>query len=212
MTKKQKLFAILIILGGIFGTIAAFTLLTNRIEIYKNPDFVPPCSINPWLDCGRVMESKWANLFGFPNVIIGLITYPLAIMTGGLIFIQANLNKNFLRFCTILSGIGFILNNLFTYISSGIINTLCPWCLLSHTSTTFVFFGLLSILVSRGQLTDNEAKNQKYKMWLEKGYNVWLTIFYFGFVVLYVYLIFFLVQNRLIRDTLPDPIFWLYNS
>jgi uncharacterized membrane protein len=209
---NKKLFATLIIIGGIFGFIAAFTLLTNRIEFYKNPSFVPPCSINPWLDCGTVMKSKWATMFGFPNTIIGLTTYPVAIMVGVFLLMHDEINKKLLRFCILLSGLGFLTNNLYTYISSGVINSLCPWCLLAHTATTLVFFGLLSYAIINKQLTDKPELNEKLLVKIKRGDSVYLTILYFFLVISYVLLIIYLVNIRVIKDPLPDPIFWLYDK
>jgi uncharacterized membrane protein len=209
---NKKLFVSLIILGGIFGYIAAFTLINNRIELYRNPDFVPPCSINPWLDCGRVMKSKWASMFGFPNAIIGLTTYPLAIITGVFLAVHSEVNKKFLRFCIFLSGLGWLTNNLYTYISSGIINTLCPWCLLAHTGTTLVFFGLVSYAVLNKQLTDNDKLNDTLYTKLKQGWSVYLTIGYFIFVISCVLIIINLVETRVIKEPFFDPIFWLYDK
>jgi len=43
-----------IIFFGFVGTYASFHLLSDRIELYKNVNFVPSCSLNVWLDCGQV--------------------------------------------------------------------------------------------------------------------------------------------------------------
>lgn len=205
----RKFLASLIIAGGIFGIYAAFTIMINKIELLKNPNFVPTCSINPWLDCGTVMKSKWGEMFGFPNALAGMSFYALALWTGVTLWFNDNLNKNYLRLCTFLAGIGFIGNNILTYISSSIIFSLCPWCLLAHTSTMVVFFSLLTYLVVTKQMFNDDVRSQR---WLDRvlaGWSIGLTILYMLLVIGYVLTIYELFSNSIIVSPLPDPIFWL---
>ena len=69
----------LLLFSGIIGLFAAFTLTQDKISILEDPNFVPSCSINPVLSCGSVIVTEQASIFGFPNPIIGLITYSVVI-------------------------------------------------------------------------------------------------------------------------------------
>lgn len=209
---NRKFLASLIILGGLFGLYAAFTITINKIELIKNPNFVPTCSINPWLDCGTVMKSKWGSMFGFPNALAGLSLYALALWTGVTLWFNDNLNRNYLKFCTLLAGLGFIGNNTLTYISSSIIFALCPWCLLAHTGTMLVFFSLLTYLITTRQLFDDEARSAIWANRISKGWSIGFTILYMVFVIGYVLTIYELYANSIIKESLPDPIFWLWGS
>jgi uncharacterized membrane protein len=206
---SRKFLAGLVIAGGFFGLIAAFVITTNKIELLKNPNFVPTCTINPWLDCGKVMQSKWGSLFGFPNSLIGLMVYALALWTGVILWFQKDLNPKFLKLCAFISGVGFVGNNVLTYISSSIIFSLCPWCLLAHTATMLVFFSLLTYLITTKQLFKNETKSEKWYSRINKGWSIWFTIGYMIFVISYVLGIYHLFSTNVITEPLPDPIFWL---
>ena len=48
------------VVGGVLGFVAAFALILDRIELLKDPDFVPSCSINPLLSCGTIMKTGQA--------------------------------------------------------------------------------------------------------------------------------------------------------
>ena len=209
---NKNLLGTLIVLGGIFGTIAAFTIILNKIELLKDPNFVPTCAINPWLDCGTVMKSKWGSMFGFPNAIIGLMVYPLAIWTGLYLMVQENINVKFLKFCTLLAGLGFFGNNILTYISSSIIFSLCPWCLLAHTSTVLVFFSLVTYLVLQNEFFKNESRSTVWQQRFQNAWSIWITFGYFLLVLIYVLTIYELFANSIIKEPLPDPIFWLWSK
>ncbi|MEN3124188.1 vitamin K epoxide reductase family protein, partial [Janibacter sp. LM] len=54
----------LYLVGGLIGLLCAVVLLVEKIELLKNPDYVPSCSINPILSCGSVMVTPQADAFG----------------------------------------------------------------------------------------------------------------------------------------------------
>lgn len=200
---KTNYLAYILVISSLFGYYAAFTLLLNRIEYYKNPNFIPPCSINPWLDCGTVMKSKWAYLFGFPNTIIGLSTYPMAFLTGLTLFFERN-NKYFILFCLLISGIGVITNIALLYISAFLISALCPWCILAGVATSNIFFAVLKYSTERGYITNKTIAS------ITKQNNHIFTI------IIYYLLMFFLVFSSVqLRELgvetykFKDPIFWL---
>jgi uncharacterized membrane protein len=202
--------AYIIIISGAFGLFAAFTLLSNRIELYKNPGFVPPCNINPYLDCGKVMTSKWASLFGFPNTIVGLIEYPLAIFTGLIILVNKTNNKWLLWTCNALAGVGLFMNLVLLYISAYLIGSLCPWCLLSGAATSNIFFALLAHnLKQEISLTGWKSKLS----WLLNSRWSWLTmLIYYASVLGLVYLMYYLKTWVFYEGQGFDPIFWKWGE
>jgi uncharacterized membrane protein len=129
-------------------------LTLNKISYLENPDFVPSCNVNPWLDCGIVMKSTWASLFGFPNMIIGLATYPLAVLTGLMVLLNEKNNKWLIRSCLSLALLGLLINVLLMYTSSFVIGAVCLWCILSITSTTNITFALASYTLGTSELNE----------------------------------------------------------
>jgi uncharacterized membrane protein len=52
--------------------VSAFTLTVEKFELATNPGYTPTCSINPIVNCGSVMDTPQASVFGFPNSLLGI--------------------------------------------------------------------------------------------------------------------------------------------
>ncbi|WP_420792141.1 vitamin K epoxide reductase family protein [Arthrobacter agilis] len=75
-------FGIMLVVTGITGWIAAGILILEKLQLLKDPAHVISCDINPWVSCGRVMETWQSEVFGFPNPFIGLVGFTIIITTG----------------------------------------------------------------------------------------------------------------------------------
>ncbi len=63
----QRRLGLLLVVGGVIGFIAAFTLTVERIKLAGDPNAALSCDINPFISCGSVMTTWAGALFGFPN-------------------------------------------------------------------------------------------------------------------------------------------------
>lgn len=81
MTTNRNLSLLLIITGAI-GLLASSILIVERIHLLEDPSYVPVCSIGEALDCGSVMTSSQASIFGFPNAIIGIVSFAVVLTIG----------------------------------------------------------------------------------------------------------------------------------
>ncbi|GAA1806057.1 vitamin K epoxide reductase family protein [Nesterenkonia flava] len=72
-------FALWLLITGIVGAAASFLLLYERVQLWMNPDHITACDVNPWVSCGEVMGSWQAATFGFPNIFIGVVAFPVLI-------------------------------------------------------------------------------------------------------------------------------------
>lgn len=204
---RKNHLAYLVIIFGLLGTMAAFYLLYDRIQIYEDPNYKLSCSINPWLDCGRVMLSKWASFFGFPNSMIGLISYPTAFFVGLFMLLNKNNNRYLMLFCMSLAGIGVFANVLLLYISSYLIMSLCPWCLLAGVCTTNIFYAILNYNILQNNFNFNPQKHQKLSKLIKNGYNVLPIIGFYLILATFVYVGFSLRKWGIYID-FWDPAPW----
>ena len=85
--------AVWVLIAGVVGLAAALTLTVEKIEILINPDYVPSCSINPVLSCGSVMVTPQASAFGFPNPLIGIVSFTVVVVTGVLALAKVRLPR-----------------------------------------------------------------------------------------------------------------------
>ena len=70
---------ITIIIASIIGVAASTILLFEKIELWKNPDYIPSCSWNPLFSCqGPMMSWQASAIFGIPYPLIGAVGFTLA--------------------------------------------------------------------------------------------------------------------------------------
>ncbi|WP_433350983.1 vitamin K epoxide reductase family protein [Micromonospora sp. CA-111912] len=116
--------------GGLVGALAAFVLTVEKIALLKNPAYVPSCSINPILSCGSIMTTGQAEVFGFPNPLIGLATFPVVAATGIAVLARLQLPRWWwlgLQVGT-LFGVAFV--HWLFFQSLYRIGALCPYCMI----------------------------------------------------------------------------------
>ena len=121
--------AVWVLVAGVLGLAAALTLTVEKIEILINPDYVPSCSINPVLSCGSVMVTPQASAFGFPNPLIGIVSFTVVLVTGVLAIGKVRLPRWYwagLATGTLL-GVAFVHWLIFQSLYR--IGALCPYCM-----------------------------------------------------------------------------------
>ena len=132
LTSKRTLASVLpwiLVIGGMIGLAAASILTIEKIELIKNPGYVPTCNLNPILSCGSVMETWQASLFGFPNSLVGIASFSIIVTVGMALLAGATFKRWFwlgLQAGTIL-GLIFVHWLMFQTIFN--INALCPYCM-----------------------------------------------------------------------------------
>jgi uncharacterized membrane protein len=156
---------------GITGLIASFTLAVEEFQLLQNPDTILSCSLNIVLNCATVMKQWQAHVFGFPNMFIGLMGFPMVIMIALLGLSKVKLPRWFL----ISAEIGYVFWTLFAYWlffnSVYVIQVLCPWCLVVTFSMT-----MLSATITRYNLQHNtfgfkKDAQKKIDRFLAKDYD-----------------------------------------
>ena len=119
----------LLLLGGGIGAVAALVLLLEKIALLKDSSYVPTCSLNPVLNCGSVMRTDQAALFGFPNPVLGVALFPLVLATGAALLAGARLARWYWLGLQVgvLAGLGLVSWLIFQSLYR--IGALCPYCM-----------------------------------------------------------------------------------
>jgi uncharacterized membrane protein len=121
--------AIWLLIAGVVGFAAAFTLTVEKIEILINPAYVPSCSINPVLSCGSVMVTPQAALFGFPNPLIGIVAFTVVTVTGVLSLAKVQLPQWYWAGLAVGTLLGLVFVHWLIIQSLYHIGALCPYCM-----------------------------------------------------------------------------------
>lgn len=137
---KHKAYGIFIILAGLVGMLAAFSLTVEKIHKLTNPDESASCDFSILVQCGKNLNSWQGSVFGFPNPIIGLIGWAVVITIG--VGFLANLRYPRWWMIAFNSGIALAVGFCYWLMAQSIydLNTLCPWCMVTWGTTIALFW------------------------------------------------------------------------
>jgi uncharacterized membrane protein len=138
VTFLSRATACLLTAGGALGT--AFALILDRISLLKDPAFVPSCSISPLLTCGSIMTSPQAEVFGFPNPLIGMVTFSVVTTVGVVVLAGGSVSRSVWLGLQLgaTAGLGFVHWLIGQSLYS--IGTLCPYCMIMWVVTITIFW------------------------------------------------------------------------
>lgn len=141
-----------LVISGFIAWIASGILVLERLSLYKNSDHVTACDINPWVSCGSVMKSWQAELFGFPNPLIGIAGFSIVIAIGFALIAKAK----FSRWFWVAFQIGITLSTAFIVwlISQAVyeIQSLCLYCMIVWIVMLPMFIYTTSKTTSNGAI------------------------------------------------------------
>ncbi|RMB79434.1 vitamin K epoxide reductase family protein [Streptomyces shenzhenensis] len=134
-TGASRALAWLLIVSGALGILASFVITIDKFQLLRDPHFSPSCNLSPVVSCTNVMQSAQASVFGFPNPMLGLLTYPVVVAVGFALLAGARFQRWFwlgLNAGT-LFGAGFCMWLMTQALYE--IGALCLWCCLAWAAT-----------------------------------------------------------------------------
>lgn len=173
---------------GIVGLIASFVLAVEEIHLLKQPDAVLSCSINLVLNCSTVMQSWQATVFGFPNMLIGLMGYSVVITTAVVALAGAKLPRWYWRAAHICYGLGALFAYWLFFNSVYVIQVLCPWCLIVTFATTMLFSGMTRFALRENVYGFGKSTNDKIQLFINKEFDKLITASWLVLMVVLVIL------------------------
>ena len=145
-----KRFAWTLIITGILGWIAAFTLTLERLHVAANPSATLSCDLNPFISCKSVMLTEQARLLGFPNPLIGLAAFIFPIAVGAGILAGAKFALWFWRMFAVGITMGFLFVVWLWTQSTFVIGVLCPYCMVAWAAMIPLFWTVILFLLREG--------------------------------------------------------------
>ncbi|TDE89623.1 vitamin K epoxide reductase family protein [Occultella glacieicola] len=149
---SRREFAILTLVAGLAGLWASIRLTLDYFATLADPNFTPACDINPLIGCGVFLASEQSSAFGFPNVVIGLVAFPVVITTGVLLLGGLRLPRWYWRgfFAGTVFAIGFVTWLQVQALTQ--IGALCPYCLVVWAAIIPLFVHTTARSVQNGAL------------------------------------------------------------
>jgi uncharacterized membrane protein len=173
--RSDKYIFMTMLVCGVLGLAAALALSIERYIQLTTPGTPLLCDFNAIFNCGTVMQTWQAKLFGFPNSFIGLMAYPVVITLAVVGLTGAKLPRWFMFAAQVCFGLGLIFSYWLFFQSVFVIQVLCPLCLVVTTVTTILFESLLRYNVRNNNLFLPHKISKKANKWLDKDYDKMLT-------------------------------------
>lgn len=172
---------------GIIGLAASFVLAIEEFHLLKNPDAVLSCTINLVLNCSEVMKSWQASVFGFPNMFIGLMGYPVVITTAVVGLTGAKLPRWYWIAAHICYGLGALFAYWLFFQSVYAIQILCPWCLIVTFATTILFAVITHYVLTENIYQFSPKANKKIQAFINNDYGKIVTAAWIVLLAVLVY-------------------------
>lgn len=129
-----------LIVASVIGLYSAFDLSVEKYEKLENPNKVLSCDFNPFFSCGDVMTHPGAQLFGFPNQLLGIGAFIFPLLLGVLLVSRARIPGWIMVGLNVGLLFGLALCTFLFIYSIYIIGIGCPWCIVVWTVTIPMFW------------------------------------------------------------------------
>jgi uncharacterized membrane protein len=130
----------LLALGGLVGFAASFILLVEKFALLKDPTFAPRCSSSPLFSCGSVLNTPQAEVFGFPNPILGVAGFAVVATVGTALLAGATFRRWFWVGLQIGVTLGVLFAHWMIFQSLYRLGALCPYCMVVWAVTIPIFW------------------------------------------------------------------------
>jgi len=164
-----------VLIAGMIGLVASATLTIEKIEILRNPAYVPSCNLNPILSCGSVMKTPQASALGFPNPLIGIAAFSVVTVTGLLAVTKVRLPQWYWVGMTLgtLAAAGFVHWLIFQSLYR--IGALCPYCMVVWVVTVSLLVVVASIAFGPTGAERGNAIVRELYHWRWSIATLWFT-------------------------------------
>jgi len=149
------------------GIIASAVLIYDQVQMWRTPDFTAPCSLNPVLSCGSVINSQQGHVFGIPAPFLGLVMFP-ALAAIGVVLVSGAKLKRWVWLglqAAVLGGVVFAL--WLFWVSLFKIRALCPYCLVTDVAVLSMAWYVTLFNIEQGFILTSK-KLKKYNEFARK--------------------------------------------
>lgn len=136
----NKVLPWLLIIAGAIALIASFELTIEKFNILKNPSYNPICNINPIFSCKSISSSGQAEVFGFPNQLIGVVSYAVIVTIGAAMLAGAKFKKWFWQALSFGMLLAVIFVHWMIFQALYRIGALCLFCMFAWATTIPMFW------------------------------------------------------------------------
>ncbi|XNZ01008.1 vitamin K epoxide reductase family protein [Micrococcus luteus] len=158
---RPRGFAAMLLITSLIAIVATIIIIVERSLLAADPDHRTSCDLNPWMSCGKVMQSWQAGTFGFPNTYIGIVGFSVLITVAVSLVAGARFARWYwlLMNLGILAGLGFA--GWLWYAAVYQINTLCLYCMIVWAMVIVQAVMTTSANIQNGIIPASEGMREK---------------------------------------------------
>ncbi|MBD7956533.1 vitamin K epoxide reductase family protein [Microbacterium sp. Sa4CUA7] len=141
-SERPTILAVWLVIAGVIGWWAAFSLTMERLHLLAEPDATAACDFSLLVQCTANLESAQGSVFGFPNPILGLTGWAAPVVVGLAILAGARFARWF--WWCFWAGTVFAFGFVLWLIGQSVfaLGTLCPWCMVTWAVTIPTFYAV----------------------------------------------------------------------
>lgn len=121
-----KYFVVLLILS-LIGIVDASFLTYEHFS-----KRIPPCSVDIFADCGKVLASSYSTFFGIPIAIFGVIFYTIVLVFSWKLIVTTDV---WIPRLLLVTGVGAGFSIYFVYLQLVVIKAICLYCMVSAVNS-----------------------------------------------------------------------------
>ncbi|MEV6324968.1 vitamin K epoxide reductase family protein [Nocardia sp. NPDC051787] len=130
----------ILLIGGIVGAVASFVLTVEKFTLATDSSYIPSCSVSPVLNCGSVMATPQAEVFGFPNSLLGIAGFAVVATIGAALLANARFRQWFWHSLQLGVTAAVVFVHWLITQSLYSIGALCPYCMIVWAVTVPIFW------------------------------------------------------------------------
>ena len=183
-TRNSKVSGITLLLAAIAGFLASFVLTIDKLKILKDSNYKPSCNINAVLNCKSVMLSQEAEVFGFPNSLIGIAAFAMMLVVAVSLLMGVEFPKRYWQLLVPgpIFAVGF--SHYLAYQTTFEIGALCPYCMVAWVASLLTLAVAIRELIGfamRSTSDDSRAfALQTIARWMIPIHILWAAILMAG--------------------------------
>lgn len=123
---------------------------------------IPPCSTSIFVDCGRVLDSPYAVVFGIPLALLGGLHYAIMLVIAIAVFLTSK--SLFQRLLFLSTAAGILVSIYLVYLQLAVIGAICLYCMASAVISLLLY--ILARVIFAHEYTEFQLKKVEitYKM------------------------------------------------
>lgn len=183
LPNTDRSLALWLLITAVIALLSSGMLVYERLQIFIDTGHSSICDINAILNCGTVMRTPQAELFGFPNPFIGLVAYSVLMTAAVGILAGAQYKKWFWIAMNLGLGAALVFVLWLWFETTFIINALCLFCMIVWVMTIIMFVKVTVRNIVEGAIPAPESLRQSASGWA--WFSILLSILLiFGIIII----------------------------